>query len=131
MFTEKILLAGSLGMAGFGYVNQWSIPYVGVPFTVVSMAAAGALLSNTYSDRKKDKKKVAMYAVTNTILASVFVAVAPPMMDWDWVVPGLQAPFAFIAAFGAQYALPSFISMVPEIIRKIFKLPPKEEKNDN
>lgn len=125
------LIAG-LGAISLATINGVSIPFLGVPLNVVTVAAFGAFVSFAWGEPVKEKKKLYMYALSSTFLAAVFVAIFPPMMGWEWVKPALQAPLAGFVAASMRFAIPPAIEAIPEIIRKIFRLDqkPKEGKAD-
>lgn len=126
--TSGIIAAGSITTSSLGMWNQWSLPLLGVPLTVVMVAAFGAFLSNAYHTERLPPRKLYFYALTNTFLASISAAVVPKMMGWEWVTPTLEAPLAGMMAFAAQWWVPTALSIVPEFLRKIFRLQPKKEE---
>lgn len=121
----------SAGARVLGVWNQWTLPLLGVPLTVVMVAAFGAFLSNAYHTERLPPKKLYFYAATNTFLASISAAVVPKMMGWDWVTPQLEAPLAGMMAFAAQWWVPTVLDLIPEMLRKLFRLKPKEEEVQN
>lgn len=126
--TSGAIAAGTITTTGLGMWNQWSLPLLGVPLTVVMVAAFGAFLSNAYHTERLPPRQLYFYAVTNTFLASISVAVIPKMMGWEWATPQIEAPLAGMMAFAAQWWVPAALSIVPEFLRKIFRLQPKKEE---
>lgn len=107
--------------------NDISLPFFGVHLTVLTMAAGGAIVSFAYGEPITSRKKLYTLAAANTFLASIAVAVLPPMMGWGWVNPSLQPAFAAFIAVAARWVVPSMITMVPDFLRKIFRLDKKTE----
>lgn len=118
----KITSATSLATAAAAGFNGWSIPLFGVPLTVIAMAAAGATISFAYGEPVRSRRKLFTAAIANTFLASIVVAVLPKAFGWDWVDPRLEPPFAGLVAVGARWFVPQFISLIPEVLRKLFRL---------
>lgn len=106
-------------------INELSVPLFGVPFTVITMATGGALISFAYGEKVKPRKKMYMLAGANAFIATVAVAVLPPALGWSWSSPKIEPALAAGFAIVARWIIPPIIEMVPEIVRKIFKLPPK------
>ena len=118
----KIVGMGGLAAASAGVLNNVSVPLLGVPLTVIGMAAAGAYLSFAYGKPEKNRKKLYGLAVANTFLACVAVAVLPKALGWEWTVPKIEAPLAGLFAFGARWFIPAFVESIPEWIHRILKL---------
>jgi hypothetical protein len=126
--TTGIQTAGGV-MTGFLSTivfNDLTIPFFGVHLTVITMAAGGAIVSFAYGDPITSRKKLYTLAVANTFLASISVAVLPAALGWEWVNNGLQPALAALIAVGARWFVPSMISIIPEFLRKIFRLDKKE-----
>lgn len=118
----KLVGLGGAVVSGYGVFNNLSMPFLGVPLTVIGMAAAGAYLSFAYGKPEPNRKKLYGLAIANTFLACVSVAVLPRMLGWDWAVPKIEAPLAGFFAFGSRWFIPAFIESVPEFVRKFLKL---------
>lgn len=105
--------------AGF---NSWSVPLFGVPLTVLAMSVGGAALGASYG---KPAENRIMTVITHAFLATVCVAVLPRVFGWGWATPALEGPLAGLLSFSARFAIPA----IPwgEIVRKVFKLGPKQE----
>jgi fatty acid desaturase len=112
-------------------INELSVPLFGVPFTVITMATGGALISFAYGVKVKPRKKMYMLAGANAFVATVLVAVLPAAMGWAWSSPKIEPALAACFAIAARWVIPPLIEMVPEIIRKIFKLPPKVKESED
>ena len=103
-------------------VNNWSMPFFNVPMTVVATAALGSLLSYAWGEREEDKGKLYLTALASTFLGVICVTVLPRMMGWDWVDEPSQAPLAGFIAIACRHAAPHTLSLLPEILRKLFRL---------
>lgn len=136
MTDTNVALSGSAvvvtaGANALGAWNDWSLPLLGVPLTVIMVAAFGAFVSNAYQTERLPPKKLYLFALTNTFLASVCVAVLPGMMGWEWVNDQVRAPLAGMIAFGAQWWVPAVLNAIPAFLRKIFRIDKNEVKNNN
>lgn len=127
----KVIGTGGAVAAGYGVVNDISIPLLGVPLTVIGMAAAGAYLSFAYGKPERNRKKLYGLAVANTFLACVCVAVLPQAFGWEWTVPRLEAPLAGLFAFGARWFIPAFVESIPAWIQRILKLGEYNDRNND
>lgn len=121
-----ISLMGVAATAAATGWNDWSVPLFGVRITVIMMAAGGAFASFAYGDPVKPRPRLYTLAAVNTFLASVIVAVVPPMMGWQWSTPKLEPPLAALVAIGCRWIVPQLIVMIPEFLRKILRLDKKE-----
>lgn len=132
MSVEKLL---GLGIAGGGglvaSLNQISVPLLGVPLTVVTMAIGGALASFGYGEKVESKKKMYTMAGINAFIATICVTVLPGALDWDWVSPKVEPALAAMIAVGARFVMPQLIEMVPKIIKRIFKLDEYRSNQEN
>lgn len=122
-----VILGGSVtGFLGGIVFNDISLPFFGVHLTVLTMAAGGAIVSFAYGDPITSRKKLYTLAAANTFLATVAVAVLPAALGWQWVNPTLEPALAALIAIGARWFVPSMITMIPEFLRKIFRLDKKD-----
>lgn len=130
MIIDKQMLATTmLATSGSQIVfNDISIPLFGVPLTVITMAAGGALASFAYGEPITSRKKLYILAAVNTFLASVAVGVFPTMLGWAWASPKIAPPLAALIAALCRFAVPAIVEMVPELLRKIFRLDKKEKE---
>jgi hypothetical protein len=117
-----------LALGSFGPINHITTPFFGVPLTVLAMAAGGALVSFAYGEPEPSRKKLYTTAAANTFLAAIFVAVIPRAFGWAWSVPALEPAFAAGVAWMARWAVPTTIKLVPDILRKVFKLNKEDEE---
>lgn len=123
----KLTGASALGASVGGLVNQWSVQLFNVPLTVVGMTVAGTLLSFGYGPKVENRKNLYLQALFIAFLATVTVAVIPEVMDWDWVTPKLQAPLGGMLGVLGRFTIDPAIKLVPELLRKIFRLDKKDE----
>lgn len=123
-------MAGFLSSIVF---NDISLPFFGVHLTVITMAVGGAIVSFAYGEPITSRKKLYTLAAANTFLASICVAVLPAALGWEWVNNGLQPALAAMIAVGARWFVPAIITMIPEFLRKIFRLdkPTSEDPSPN
>ena len=126
---DKTLAGTAGGFSVLALLDNVFITMFGVPLPVIGMAAAGALFSNAYSEEsspRRSRRRLYLWVAGTTFISSVSVAVVPPMLGLEWVVPSLQAPLAGFIAFFSQWFLPKLVEAFPDIIRKIFRLESKE-----
>lgn len=116
----------ALGVSVGGLVNQWSIQLFNVPLTVVGMTVAGTLLSYGYGPKIESRKALYLQALFIAFLSTTVVAVVPEFMDWDWVTPKLQAPLGGLLAVMGRFTIDPAIKLIPEVLRKIFRLDKKD-----
>lgn len=112
----------AVGISLLQTINGVLVPFFGVPLTVVTMAAGGALVSFAYGEPESSRKRLYTMAAANTFLASIFVAVIPRALGWSWSVPQLEPALAAMVAWGFRWAIPTTIKLVPDILRKVFRL---------
>lgn len=126
----KIAGVNLLALGGYATLNDVSVPLFGVRVTVIMMAAGGAFASFAYGDPVKPRSKLYLLALVNTFISAIVVAVFPSMMGWEWSTPKIEPPLAALVALGARWFVPSTIALIPELLRKIFRLDKKEDKVD-
>lgn len=117
----------ALGVSVGGLINQWSIQLFNVPLTVVGMTVAGTLLSFGYGPKIENRKNLYLQALFIAFLSTVTVAIVPEFMDWEWVTPKLQAPLGGMLAVLGRFTIDPAIKIIPEVLRKIFRLDKKDE----
>ena len=122
--------AGMFMLATVGSINHITTPFFGVPLTVLAMAAGGALVSFAYGEPETSRRKLYITAAANTFLAAIFVAVIPRAFGWEWSVPALEPAFAAGVAWISRWAVPNTIKLVPDILRKVFRLDRDEESDE-
>lgn len=114
----KLVGFSGIGVAALPSVSDISVPLFGVPLPVVGMAVAGAFISIAYGQPERSRRKVFLRAFANAFLAAISVAVLPKMLGWEWVDPKLEPPLAAGAAILLKWIIP----IIPEIMRKWFRL---------
>jgi hypothetical protein len=118
----KLLATGGVVAFSYGWLNALSVPLFGVPLTVVAMAAAGTFLSASQGVPEKKGVKFYLKHSGYMFMAIVSVSIIPNIMGWDWAVPRLEGPIAGGLAFSARHWVPATVELIPEIIKKIFKV---------
>lgn len=114
-------------MGTAGMVNTFTISLFNVPLNIIMMAAAGCLLSYAYdgnSEHIENKKKTRFYfsVLANTFTAVAAVSVVPHLLGWSWYSDKMQGSVVFLFALSARFAIPFFFKMMPEIVRRWFKI---------
>ena len=117
-------------MVTAGFINNLTIPLLGVPLTVVVIAVGGALASFAYGEPAKNRKTLYTLAAVNAFLASLLIAVLPQAMGWAWASPKMEPALAGLTAALLRFVVPPLISLVPDIIKKIFKLDKYNPQNN-
>lgn len=117
---------GLLGALAALSLNDSTLPFLGVPLNVVTVAALGSIVSFAWGEPVKDRKKLCAYALGSIFIATTGVAVLPAMLGWEWVSDNVQAPLAGLVAVGIRFIFPHLLPLIPELARKILRLPKKE-----
>lgn len=125
--TLTAATAGAGGLSLMHSLNTILIPFFGVPMTVVTMAAAGAGVSFIHGDKEPDIRKMFKQIAANTFLSLLLVVIIPKMFSMTWVEPGITPPIAALVAWGSRWAIPNTIKLMPDIVKRVFKL--KEYKD--
>ena len=129
MLDTKLMTMGGLTVLSAGFINNITVPLFGVPLTVVVIAIGGALASFAYGEPAKNRKTLYTMAAVNAFLATLLVAVLPKAMGWQWAIPKIEPAMAGLIAALLRFAVPAFISLIPDIIKKIFKLDKYSQQN--
>lgn len=127
----KLTLTGIFA-AITGALNQSAISLFNVPLNVIILAAAGCLLSYAYEGQPEhtQKKKFYLSVAANTLTAVAAVSVVPSFLGWGWYDDKMQGSVAFLFALSARFAVPFFFKMVPEIMRRWFRIGEYKEMPD-
>lgn len=131
--TALTLMAATAGAGGLSLMHRLNsifIPFFGVPITVVTMALAGAGVSFIHGEREPDIRKMFKQIIANTFLSLLLVVIVPKMFSMAWVEPGITPPLAAAIAWGSRWGVPSTIKMMPDIIKRIFKLKEYKDTGD-
>lgn len=118
----KAQTAAAIPLVWASSINNWSVPFFNVPMTVVSMAALGSLLSFAWGEREEKKSRLYLIALASTFMGIITVAVFPDMMGWEWVSDPIKPPLAGGVALAMRFVFPNVITLLPEVLRKIFRL---------
>lgn len=115
-----------------GVLNQSAISLFNVPLNVIILAASGCLLSYAYDSHPEpiQKKKFYFSVLANTLTACAAVSVIPYLLGWDWYSDKMQGSVAFLFALSARVAIPFFFKVMPEIIRRWFRVGEYKELPD-
>lgn len=124
---------GALGALNVSAVNIVPLHLMNVTLSTVFMAFVGAMLTLAWSEETKQmpKRKVYVSVLFFTMLATTCVAIFPAWLGWEWYSVKLEGSLAFLFASIGPSMVPILKKLLPEIVRKWFKLEPKkEEKQD-
>lgn len=127
MLTTTAVAAG--GLSFMDKLNSVILPFFGVPLTVVTMALAGAAVSFIHGDREPNIKKVFKQVFANSFISLLLVVVVPRMFSMAWVEPGITPALTALVAWVSRWAIPNTIKLVPDIMRRVFKLGEYNDKN--
>lgn len=122
---QATAVAASTALVGVSLVdrlNAFIVPFLGVPVTVLTMAAAGAGVSFIHGDPESNHKRMFKHIVGNTFLAVLLVAVVPKMFSMAWVEPGIAPPIAALIAWASRWGVPAMIKLMPDVVKKVFRL---------
>lgn len=119
-----------VGMLGlFGIINDMSVSLFNVSLSVIVLSCTGACLSYAWDmDDEKPIPKKQMYKriLAITFFTTAAVAVFPAWLGWEWT-PKLEGSLGLLMAASARFVVPAAVKMVPEVLRKLFRLEPKNE----
>lgn len=109
-----------------GAINSVTTSLFDVSGVVPFLAFTGALLSYGYEiegyEIPKRGKKFYFVLTTNALAATAAVSVFPHFFGWEWYDPKMQGSVAFLMALGGRFIVPIFFKLLPEIVRKWFKV---------
>jgi hypothetical protein len=126
---------GALGALNLSAVDTVPMHFMNVSLSTVFMAFVGAMLTLAFSDEttKMPKKKLYISMVFFTLMSTAGVAVFPSLLGWEWYNTKLEGSLAFLVAAVSPLAFPIIRTLLPEIVRKWFRLgdaPPKHETTE-
>lgn len=113
----------------FGF-DRYIIAFVGVPFTVVGMSAAGSMMSYAFGTGEASKPKLFFTATAATFIGSAAVTWVPVMFHIADVADPAKPVAGFFYALFARWAMPVFIDILPMLIRRWFNIPEKAKPGD-
>lgn len=108
-------------------LNSYLLPFFNVPFTVVTMALAGAGVSFLHGEKEHNIPKMFKQIIANSFLSLLLVVLVPRMFHMSWVEPEIAPVLAAAIAWGSRWGIPLAIKMSPDIFKRKFKL--REYKN--
>lgn len=119
--------AGLIAQAKFGF-DPYLMAFIGVPFTVVSMAATGAMLSFAFGSTEENRLRLFGTAIAATLIGAAAVTAIPHFMHWDQVALTYQPVVGFFYALFARWVMPLMIDVLPMLVRRWLNIPAKVEK---
>lgn len=123
------VVAGTTVASLFGF-DQYVIAFVGVPFTVVGMSAAGALMSYAFGTGETSRVKLFFTAAAATFIGAAAVTWVPALFHiWDVADPVKPVAGFFYALF-TRWLMPVFIEILPMLVRRWFNIPEKVKAGD-
>ena len=115
----KVLGTGGALAAGMGAWNDLTTPVIGVPMTVIGLAAFGAFLGQARDEPEKNRKKMYWLYAGNVFMSVVCVAILPHFFGWDWVDSRLEGPLAGLFAYASKVWIPAFLNALPDTFTKV------------
>ena len=112
-------------------LNTYILPFFNVPFTVVTMALAGAGVSFLHGDKEPDVRKMFKQIVANSFLALLLVVLVPRMFHMSWVEPEIAPVLAAGIAWVSRWGIPIAIKLMPDIFKQKFKLKEYKDVSDD
>lgn len=98
-------------------INGLSVPVLGVPLTVLAMAAAGSLVGFAYTPPVESRSRLYTLALANTMLATWFVVLIPEWRGWV-VSPVAQPPLAGVMAAANCVVVPMLFKRLPQLVTR-------------
>ena len=134
MSTLAASTTASLGAVSVGFseqLNAFLLPFFNVPFTVVTMAQAGAGVSFLHGDKEQDVRKMFKQIVANSFLALLLVVLVPRMFHMSWVEPEIAPVLAAGIAWSSRWGIPIAIKLMPDVFKQKFKLREYKDVSDD
>lgn len=94
-------------------VNNLTVPFFGVPLTVLAMAACGAFIGAGYTPPVESRKKLFTLTFANTMFAAWFVVLIPEWRGWS-VSPVAMPPLAGVIAAANCVVVPAIFKRLPD-----------------
>lgn len=133
IMPKTAVAVGTLSAFNLSAVDSVPMHLMNVPVSTIFMAFLGVLLTLAWGDEtsQMSKKKMYVSAALFTMLATTTVAVLPSMLGWEWYSVKLEGSLAFLIGAVGPYGVPLLRNLLPEIVRKWFRLEPKQEEKVN
>jgi len=109
----------------FGF-DSYIIAFIGVPFTVVGMAAAGSLMSFAFGSPEPKRLKLLFTAGAATLIGAAAVTGIPALLHINQIAEPAQPVAGFFYALFTRWAMPVFIDVLPMLIRRWLNIPEKK-----
>lgn len=108
----------------FGF-DPYVVAFVGVPFTVVGMAATGAMLSFAFGTTEEGRLRLFGTALAATVIGAAAVTGVPEIFHMTPVSEGARPVVGFFYGLFARWGMPLIIDVAPTMIRHWLRIPPK------
>jgi hypothetical protein len=110
----------------FGF-DHYIVAFIGVPFTVVGMAAAGSLLSFAFGTGEPNRFKLFATFIGATFIGAAAVTWIPALFHIWEVADPVKPVTGFFYALFTRWAMPLLIDVFPMLFRRWFNIPAKGE----
>jgi hypothetical protein len=124
--TATVAGAGAASASLFGF-DHYIVAFVGVPFTSVGMAAAGAMLSFAFGKGEPNRFKLFATAVGATFIGAAAITFVPEFFHLRPVTESARPVVGFFYALFTRWGMPVLIDVVPMLLRRWFNIPAKTE----
>lgn len=121
--------AGAATASLFGF-DQYIVAFVGVPFTVVGMSAAGSLLSYAFGTGEASRIKLFLTATAATFIGAAAVTGLPALLHTPEIAEAARPVAGFFYALFTRWAMPVLIEVLPMMLRRWFNIPEKSKTGD-
>ena len=121
----------AVSMSLMDKLNNYILPFFDVPFTVVTMALAGAGVSFLHGDKEPDVRRMFKQIVANSFLALLLVVLVPRMFHMSWVEPEIAPVLAAGIAWSSRWGIPLAIKLMPDIFKQKLKLREYKDVSDD
>lgn len=131
---------GALAALNLNTADKIPMYFTNVPLATMVMAFIGSSLFHAWDDSVRDMPRRKMYVsvLFYAMLSTTCVAVLPSMLGWEWYNTKLEGSLAFMFSVGAPYVVPVVKTLIPELVRKWFRLgdysqktAPKEKQDES
>lgn len=108
----------------FGF-DTYVIAFIGVPFTVVGMSAAGSLMSFAFGSPEPNRLKLVFTAGAATLIGAAAVTGIPALIHMNQIAEAARPVAGFFYALFTRWAMPVLIDVLPMLIRRWLNIPEK------
>lgn len=127
MPATGLLIVGATTTASLFGFDQYVIAFVGVPFTVVGMSAAGAMLSYAFGTGEASRAKLFLTATAATFIGAAAVTWVPSLFHVFDIADAAKPVAGFFYALFTRWLMPVFIEILPMLVRRWFNIPEKSK----